>query len=123
MVNAAKVNGGSSCPAQAAFCVFFRVLGRFLRFQNPFKYNRNLPVNHETVHSARGCGRRRFMFILRYQSHGEPLTFPEEFLSILLVIRGNGVGGEDFTGNGQNRLNDLKARRGPACKLAVSIGG
>ena len=50
MLNAVLVNAGSTCPFRAVFCVFFRVLGRFLHFKKPVKYDSNCRINLETVH-------------------------------------------------------------------------
>jgi hypothetical protein len=52
MVNAGVVNARPPCLARAEFCVFFRVLGRFLRFKKPVKYICSSQINHDTVHFA-----------------------------------------------------------------------
>jgi hypothetical protein len=45
MLNAGMVNAGSSYFPPPLFCESFRVIGRFLRFQNPFKYTRRSRIN------------------------------------------------------------------------------
>jgi hypothetical protein len=52
MVNAGVVNARSACFPHADFCEIFRALGQFPRFQNPFKYNRRLRINHKRAASG-----------------------------------------------------------------------
>jgi hypothetical protein len=59
MVNIGKVNGELSRSFLPYFCEFFLVLGRFLRFENPFKYKRDCEINHKAAHPPFAALRRR----------------------------------------------------------------
>jgi hypothetical protein len=50
MVNGCVVNVRRPCEFRAHFREIFRVLGRFPRLQNTFKYIRRFNINQETVH-------------------------------------------------------------------------
>ena len=50
ILNAGVVNARAPCLSRAAFCVFFRVLGRFLRFRNPVKYVHRSQLNRSRPH-------------------------------------------------------------------------
>ena len=54
MVNANVVKAAPLCFLRALFCDIFRVLGRFLHFKKPVKYDSNSRINLETVHFPRG---------------------------------------------------------------------
>ena len=58
MVNARRVNGGSSYRPQVHFCLFLLALGAFLRFQNPFKYAGNFNINQKPLPSALWAGKK-----------------------------------------------------------------
>jgi hypothetical protein len=67
MVNTGVVNANTRYFPPAAFCESFAVLGRIPRFQNPFKYNANIWINPETVHSGARVQGALIRFIARYQ--------------------------------------------------------
>ncbi len=59
MVNAGVVNAGDAGAIYAHFGEFLLFFARFSRLKNPVKYNRNLCINHKTVHffAAGGAGK------------------------------------------------------------------
>jgi hypothetical protein len=56
MVNAGKVNAGSSYFSPATFCESFPVSGRIPRLQNPFKYTCGFVINQKTLPAGAGQG-------------------------------------------------------------------
>ena len=77
IVNAGVVNAWQPCLPRAVFRVFFHVLGRIVRFKNPFKYICSSQINHDTVHFTARRGGHQRQYYPQYQWHNRSLSLPK----------------------------------------------
>ena len=75
MVIARTVNAAARNFYPPHFCVFFRDLGRILRFKIPVKYNANCNINHKAGQKALSALLARSVLLI-FSNRLELLTIP-----------------------------------------------
>ena len=114
MVNTNRVNAHIACSNHARFCEYLLVLGRFLLFKNPVKYNRIFEINQRIAScewTVWVATRERSAIAVCYG-----LTPTQDFCAILLQTQkaayGPGQTGPEIAGSVNNGLHKWRQPRG-----------